>query len=176
MSECYFLTATELDEYIEAGYTLVSGPHSSEEECLVSCGSGSGSGGEGSGSGSGPEEGLVPCCPDALPTTLYATIVGTDDCTCLDGTYELTWNEGLSWVSETLPSGCTGDITVAITCDEGSELFDLTIVCNEVPLATGATEPNTMACDPVDIQYLGLSFDTGGCCESTFNVFISETV
>lgn len=37
MNQCYFLTADELAAYLAAGYTVVSGPHPTEEECLYAC-------------------------------------------------------------------------------------------------------------------------------------------
>lgn len=35
--DCYYLTDSELEEYQEAGYTIVSGPHDTEEECVAIC-------------------------------------------------------------------------------------------------------------------------------------------
>lgn len=37
MSECRLLTEDELAVLLAQGYTLVSGPHTTEEECLAVC-------------------------------------------------------------------------------------------------------------------------------------------
>lgn len=37
---CYFLTTDELATMIAAGYSLVSGPYDTSEECLAACNGG----------------------------------------------------------------------------------------------------------------------------------------
>lgn len=44
ITDCYFLSDTQATTMLTEGYTLLSGPHDTEEECLASCGASSDSG------------------------------------------------------------------------------------------------------------------------------------
>jgi hypothetical protein len=86
MLECVELTEAQLTARLDAGYTLVSGPHETEAECLAECGGGTGTG---TGTGTGDVERVsVPCVDDPVPEVLYAT-VEVDGCPDAGGTYPM---------------------------------------------------------------------------------------
>lgn len=81
MRDCYNLTPSEYSDFLDLGYTLVSGPHDTQMLCTDVCDNGSGSG-----------SGACDC--DNLPTVINLNINLTNgtctDCASASGVFALT--------------------------------------------------------------------------------------
>ncbi len=96
MPTCMLLTEAELDALISEGYTVVSGPYTTSEECEATCGAVT-----------------VDCCPmDPIPSTLYLTLGGVSGgtCPCAEGNYALVWNGTDKWIWSGLICGIAAEI------------------------------------------------------------------
>lgn len=125
--------------------------------------------GPGSGGGSGaiidPDEPhTTACCPDGLPTTLYLVLSGDGDCTCLSGSYPVTWN-GSGWSSVPLTfCELPGDLT--LTCDVDGWSVGLSCngtITNSAPVTGSCTLPLDMG-----------TVTAVTCCVDNISITLSE--
>ena len=125
----------------------------------------------------------VPCaaCPEIvkLPQTLYATLSDLGGCSCLAGTYPLTWN-GLTWMYANAKGPCFFDnfgqliqlgLEIIFQCDP---FVGATLVLTCGPL--GAEVPATsISCSPFHAEFLSFvpNPPPQSCCSGTVNVSIT---
>jgi hypothetical protein len=92
MPQCLGLTDSDLASLLAQGWTEVSGPFNTLDQCNFSCGSSSRS-----------AVATCSCCPDGAPATWTLTASGFTNgtCTCvnLNGTFSLTYSGGCTWQS-----------------------------------------------------------------------------
>jgi hypothetical protein len=129
------------------------------------CGSGGGGGGTTT----------VPCCPNALPTTLYATYSnGTGSCTCLNGlTVVLQW-DGTAWTGTY--QGCGSGVTTTVKLQCSVQAFGpLWAVLQSAPSPPGCLSPGgqvtTYTCNPPSFPFT-FSGETG-CCQGSYEVTVT---
>jgi hypothetical protein len=145
--QCVFLSEAELEVYLADGWTIVSGPYSTPDECMAACA------GTGTGTGTGTAGGGVTtsCCPGAsIPAVLQMAVSGL-------GNYAITYNPATNaWeyagAVGTCPGGGSGTTTISLTCNVawqgniGATLFG---------------PPSSLSCDPLVITFTGV--DATGC-------------
>lgn len=109
----------------------------------------------------------VPCCPNALPTTLYATLSGSG----FDGTYALTWN------TTTLAWEYAGSIG---SCVPGSgQAYTLNLACAAAPKFFWYVSANPTiyqaapsSCSPLNVVFTGVDFSA---CGGSSNASVTVT-
>lgn len=121
--------------------------------------------------GNAPTGVVVPCCDDPLPRTLYLTITNkTGTCSCLPDTITLTWDDDYQqWKYPGTYADCTDP--------------DFTLVCSRFPsvhwelastyLATGATTPNSVNCDPFEAVFT-MNAASASTCTGSFTATVTE--
>lgn len=146
---------------VEPNYTPTGAPWTATT-CCEGCGS-SGS------SGSGSSGSQIQCddpCPQGMPTTLTATLVNVDNCSCYDGmTVSLIWDD--------LQNAWVGD---AAGCAVDSCFFRITVQCDGILInngfvvsiegCTSSFGQNLLAeCGPFEIQgNFTIDAGTSPCC------------
>lgn len=147
-------------------------------------------GSEGESGESGPETVFVPCCPNPLPTTLFATITITaGTCACLPLSFALTYGGTISggtihvWRYQPDYTACTGvspEPTVSVLCNINTGQWVLNIIGGENGLICQISFNQALpdlVCDPFFVSRSGLtSTDFGGCAcgNFTFDITITE--
>lgn len=125
-------------------------------------------------SGGSDDTVTVGCCPDPVPKTLYLTVVASNTCTCLDGSYTMLYDEG-SGTWKTTFSACSGTVTFTLLC-LGTDQTDWSLAvsgCGTIgPIAAGLT-----ACGPLDLNWTDASpWASLSCCSlgATINLRVTE--
>ncbi len=109
------------------------------------------------------------CCPNALPTTLHATISNVSGCSGLAGTYPLTWNVS----TQRWEYGSESTFYIGFYCNPAidSPFWYLTIDCNgssDAPL-----EAAVIDCNAINFVFDNYTPNTA-CCVGTVNITVSE--
>ncbi len=109
--ECQYLTVAEKDALLAANptYSVISGPHDTEEECLAVCN-------ESTGTGTTITPGVeVACCAETLPFNITLTFALTN-CT---GSFSASWNPVEErYECETTLNTCDS-ATFYVSCQDG---------------------------------------------------------
>jgi hypothetical protein len=121
----------------------------------------------------------VACCSGTIPSTLTATIVSTDACSCLNGSYILTWNAGNAAWEYADTSGCSGMLIIKLECivppltPPTCFQMKLSVQCSTGKFYFTQTPPSSCNCSPFSLSYPTHSGPVGGCCLGGFNVTIT---
>lgn len=97
----------------------------------------------------------TPCCPDAtVPTILFATVTG---CSCINGTYPLTWSPngngsstGPGWkvTHITVPCGNTQTLSMSLWCDPDTNTWNFSFGCRFTSPFTEFGTFQSLQCSP----------------------------
>lgn len=116
------------------------------------------------------------CCPNTLPTTLFATFSQvTGNCSCADGTViELTYNEAEDrWEGEGDFGTCGSTMKIRFLCDD--TLFRLLVWnCNNLFVDEGTR--SDFQCTPLNAEWqeVPLSLDCCGTSDNTATITVTE--
>ena len=107
-----------------------------------------------SSSSSSSESGVVTsCCPDnEIPGTLYATVSGSESCSCFNTSVRipLTWN-GSAWTGSGSMGTCGHTLSLVLECFEDGLWF--CIVDTSPECMTGTLTGFASSCDPFSINF-----------------------
>ncbi|HEX5272506.1 MAG TPA: hypothetical protein VFW33_18540 [Gemmataceae bacterium] len=109
-----------------------------------------------------PPGAVVPCCPNALPPTLYVTFTGA---LASLRTVTLIWN-GTDWGGSSAGDSC-GGVVVTLSCDVLTDNFLLGTNGG----ANSGTQADSLSCSPLSIRFDGTS--VGGTCLGSFRAVVT---
>lgn len=120
---------------------------------------------------------VTPCCAEALPRTLHATVVLTGDCAGLiPSPITIVYDPGTAtWtgtVSTGLPFECAS-FTVVFFCDELTGLLSARIVWGDNGGPDGFGIVTFAQCDPLLVTVTRGTTSNGPCCTGTVTVTIT---
>lgn len=117
--------------------------------------SSSSSSSSGNATGGGSDLVITSCCPSGLPLTLHATVSNLGSgCSCLEGSFALTWNAGTKqWESQNI--SCNGGSCIALlACIDGQ--FNFGFSGTDGNNSVGANSiADTFTCSPLEISKTG---------------------
>jgi hypothetical protein len=179
---CYELTEDDLNSYLALGYRLVSGPHSTLEECSINCGSSSSSSSSGtsassgsSGSSSGGPVTCTDCCPYEISENLTLTITSSDCEELIGREIPLVWNlDQVGWIASVDLCQPESTMTFRMYCrdpqhGEAPTGFSLQVQSGVGwdDFATGGT------CSPFSVNFTVGIFISDGCDCSSFECVVT---
>jgi hypothetical protein len=117
------------------------------------------------------------CCPAGLPTTLHATISNVSGCSCLAGTYAMTYQGNGIWESSALSLCGTANSSLVMECNSAEEAFEFSIACANNSFSAFAASAD---CTGVNFTFNGIAVQTAnpetqlcGFCNGTVNVTVT---
>lgn len=111
-----------------------------------------------------------------MGAVLFATIVGDSTCSCMSGTYALTYKGNGLWDLATTNVECPGvdsALSITLLCVSGTS-WALTVLCGGGTYLSGAA-PDSATCDPFVLVWNTSAAPVGiTCCHDTIQVTITE--
>jgi hypothetical protein len=112
------------------------------------------------------------CCPsNTVPNTLHLTITNVSNCSCMAGTYVLTYDStNTAWLSNTF-SLCGQTNQFSLTCNgSDSNSWELQTV-NQLCFVVNPNHWTSTSCSP--FQLTKNSQSVSGCCSGTINITVT---
>jgi hypothetical protein len=114
------------------------------------------------------------CCPNSLPSTLHATVSNVSGCSCLAGTYALTYQGNSTWQSSTMTLCGTANAFLSFLCNPSLEVFEFIVTCSNNTFSALAGSSN---CSGVNFTFNNMTIQAPGSlcgfCNGTINVTVT---